>query len=86
LLFENGTEAQMDGVAVTSVDPDTQRARVLARGTMDAAQFEQIKARQMPDAEKRARADFIIETDTLEHAQAQVAAIVDQIRKGQRDA
>lgn len=86
LLFENGTEAQMDGVAVTSVDPDTQRTRVLARGTMDAVQFEQIKARQMPDAEKRARADFIIETDTLEHAQAQVAAIVDQIRQGQRDA
>jgi dephospho-CoA kinase len=53
---------------------------------MDADQFEQIKARQMPDAEKRARADFIIETDTLEHAQAQVAAIVDQIRQGQRDA
>ena len=86
LLYETGADAWLDAVVVVTAPAEVQRARVLARGTMDAAQFEQIKARQMPDAEKRARADFIIETDTLEHAQAQVAAIVDKIRQGQRDA
>ncbi len=80
LLFENGTETEMDAVCVTTVDANTQRDRVLARGTMTEAQFEQIKARQMPDADKRARADYIVETDTLDHARQQVEAIVTKIR------
>jgi len=80
LLFETGGEAHMDGVVVVSVDEETQRKRVLERGTMSEDEFEAIKAKQMPDAEKRKRADFIVTTDTLEHAAAQVKTIVKQIR------
>lgn len=80
LLFETGGDTQMDGVAVVYVNDAVQRARVLARGTMTEAQFEAIKAKQMPTADKRARADFEIETDTLEHARAQVQRIVTKIR------
>jgi len=80
LLFETGGETRVDAVACVSVDGETQRARVLDRGTMSEAQFEQIRAKQMPDAEKRARADYVIETDTLEKARAQVKSIVADIR------
>lgn len=81
LLFETGGDAAMDAVACVSVPPETQQARVLARGTMTQAQFEMIRAKQMPDAEKRARADYVIVTDTMEHARQQVRDIVDQIRR-----
>lgn len=80
LLFETGGNARMDAVAVVSTDAETQRARVLERGTMTEAQFETILAKQMPDAEKRAKADYVIETDTLEHARQQVQTIIDDIR------
>ena len=80
LLFETGGDAGMDAVAVTSIDADTQKARVMARGTMTEAQFEHILAKQTPDADKRARADYIIETDTPEHAAEQVAAIIADIK------
>ena len=53
---------------------------------MSEAQFEQILAKQMPIDEKCARSDFIIETDTLDHAEAQVGGILDQIRKTLADA
>ncbi len=81
LLFETGGEAAMDAVACVRVDAKTQRARVLERGTMTETQFEQILAKQMPIEEKCARADFVIETDTPEHARAQVDAVLEQIRK-----
>ncbi len=80
LLFETGGEARMDAVAVVSVDPEIQEERVMARGTMTRDQFRQILSRQMPDAEKRARADYVIVTDTMEHAREQVRAIVTHIR------
>lgn len=83
LLFETGGETRVDAVACVSVDGETQRARVLDRGTMSETQFEQIRAKQMPDAEKRARADYVIETDTLENARAQVKSIVADIRSKQ---
>ena len=81
LLYETGGEARMDASAVVSVDAETQKARVLDRGTMTEAQFEQIRAKQMADAEKRAKADFVIVTDTPDHARAQVDDIVRQIRE-----
>ncbi len=81
LLFEGGGERNMDAVVVVSAPEDVQRARVLARGTMSEAQFEAIKAKQMPDAEKRKRATYVIETDTLEHAREQVSGIVREIRE-----
>jgi dephospho-CoA kinase len=86
LLFETGGEARVDAVACVVIDEETQRARVMARGTMTEAQFEAIKAKQMPAAEKARRADFVIETDTLEHARAQVQAVVQEIRSRLADA
>ncbi len=86
LLFETGGDAAMDGIACVWVDAVTQRARVLERGTMSEAQFAQILAKQMPIDEKRARADFEIETDTPEHAAAQVQSVLNQIRKTLRHA
>lgn len=80
ILFETGGDAGMDAVAVVSVSAQLQEKRVLARGTMTVDQFLQIKEKQMPDAEKRARADFVIVTDTPDHARQQVHDIVAKIR------
>jgi dephospho-CoA kinase len=82
LLFETG--AQVDGVLVVSAPPEAQRARVLARAGMDGAQLDALLARQMPDAEKRARADFVIETRDMDSARAAVQDLV--ARLGAKDA
>jgi dephospho-CoA kinase len=82
LLFETG--AQVDGVLVVTAPPEVQRARVLARAGMDAAQLDTVLARQMPDAEKRARADFVIETRDMDSARAAVQNLV--ARLGAKDA
>jgi len=77
LLFETGGEARMDAVVVVSAPVDVQRARVLERPGMSAEKLDHILARQMPDAEKRARAHYVVETGKgLDHAFAQVKAIV----------
>ncbi|MEO0862144.1 MAG: dephospho-CoA kinase [Pseudomonadota bacterium] len=76
LLFETGLDAACDRVAVVSVDPATQRQRVLARGTMTEADFDAILSRQVPDIEKRDRADYIIDTSTLSLAQDMVSKII----------
>jgi len=86
LLFEGGNEGAFDAVVVVSAPEAVQRERVLARGTMTEAQFEAIRAKQMPDAEKRAKADYVVVTDTLDHARAQVEAIVAGIREARADA
>ncbi len=86
LLFETGGEAAMDAVACVRVSPDEQKRRVMERGTMSEAQFEQIRAKQMPNDEKCARSDYVIDTDTLDHARAQVQDVVRQIRAGMTDA
>ncbi|WP_227269166.1 dephospho-CoA kinase [Roseobacter weihaiensis] len=86
LLFETGAEAAMDAVVCVDIPPEEQERRVLARGTMSAAQFAQIRARQMPNAEKAARSDYVIVTDTVEHARAQVQTVVQQIREKLRHA
>ncbi len=81
LLFETGADSAMDAVACVSIPAQLQRERVLARGTMSAEDLERILARQMPNAEKCARADYVIETDTLEHAKAQVQAVMQDIER-----
>jgi dephospho-CoA kinase len=86
LLFETGAEAEMDAVACVTVSPDLQEKRVLERGTMSRDQFIAIRDKQMSAGEKCARADFVIETDTLEHARQQVHDVLEQIRKQMTDA
>lgn len=81
LLFEKGTEAQMDATLLCTVPAALQKARVLARGTMTTGQFETILARQMPDAEKRARATHIVETLSLDSTRAYVKALIAHIRE-----
>ena len=77
LLFETGGEAYLDKVAVVSAGPQVQRERVLARPGMTGEKFAAILKRQMPDAEKRARADYVIDTGTSHDAtRATVARLV----------
>ena len=81
LLFETGGNARMDAVACVSVPPELQERRVMARGTMTLAQFHAIRAKQMPNTEKTALADYVIETDSLEHARAQVKDVIADIQR-----
>ena len=77
LLFETGGDAFVDAVVVVTADPEVQAARVLARPGMTRDRFEAILARQTPDAEKRRRADFLVDTGRgLDAAREQVAQIV----------
>ena len=80
LLFETGADAQMDATLVVSAPPEVQRARVLARPGMTPAQFDLILSRQMPDADKRARATWVIETNGLEATRAAVQDLIETIR------
>ncbi len=79
LLYENGGHEQCDAILVVTAPADIQRERALARDVMTEEKFEQILAQQMPDQEKRAKADFIIETDKgLEHAFDAVKKIIEE--------
>ncbi|MDP4003937.1 dephospho-CoA kinase [Methylobacterium sp. NEAU K] len=80
LLYETRGEGRCDAVAVVSAPPEIQRARVLARPGMTEAALDAILAKQMPDAEKRARADFVIDTSRgFPAAEAEVARIVSRL-------
>lgn len=81
LLFETGGDSRVSAILVVSVDPDIQRTRVLQRDGMTEAHFQRILASQMPDAEKRKRADYIIETLSLESVQADVAKLIATLRQ-----
>jgi dephospho-CoA kinase len=79
LMYETGADAAMDGVAVVSAPAGVQRARVMARPGMTEENFQMILSRQMPDAEKRRRADWIIPSDTMADARAAIMDICDRI-------
>ncbi|KPL69083.1 dephospho-CoA kinase [Erythrobacter sp. SG61-1L] len=82
LLFEKGTQDRVDAVAVVSADAETQRRRVLGRPGMSVEKFAAILERQMPDAEKRARADFIIDTGCpIEETREAVRSLVENLTK-----
>ena len=82
LLFETGGEKRVDAVVVVSTSPEMQRERVLARGTMDEAKLDAIIAKQTPDAEKRKRADFVVDTSHgLEPVRAQITHILAEVVK-----
>ena len=81
LLFETGSDRRVDAVVVVTAPADIQRARVLERG-IDPAQLEALQARQMPDAEKRRRADFVVDSSRgIESARAQVQDILSAVAK-----
>ena len=82
LLYETGAEGWLDAVAVVTAPPEVQRSRVLDRPGMTAERFETLLARQVPDDEKRTRADHVIETTTIDTARAQVHSILRDIRNG----
>jgi dephospho-CoA kinase len=84
LLFEKGGENRVDGVIVVTADEEEQRRRVLSRTGMSVEKFEAILARQTPDAQKRAKADFLVDTGNgMDAARAQVGQIAARIRSGQ---
>jgi dephospho-CoA kinase len=82
LLFETGDPSKFHAVIVVSAPAEVQRARVLARPGMTPEKFEAILKRQLPDSEKRARADFVINTgEGLQSARMQVKEILDEVLK-----
>ena len=81
LLFETGGESRVDATVVVSAPHEMQRARVLERG-VSLERLEALLARQMPDAEKRRRADFVVDSGQgIEHARAQVRQILTAVAK-----
>lgn len=81
LLFETGGDQRVDAVVVVSAPADVQRARTLDRAGMTAEKFDALMQKQMPDAEKRRRADFIVDTSqSFDSARAQVRAILAAVR------
>lgn len=81
LLFEKGHEAGMDAVVVVTAPAEVQRRRVLGRPGMTAKQFELVLSRQMPDAEKRARADYVIPSVSFDETRAAVSDLVRSLRE-----
>ena len=81
LLFETGGDRRVDAVVVVSAPADVQRARTLDRAGMTAEKFEALLQKQMPDDEKRRRADFVVDTSqSFDSARAQVRAILVSVR------
>ncbi|ALI55716.1 dephospho-CoA kinase [Celeribacter marinus] len=82
LLFETGADAEVDCVVVVSTDAQTQQNRALARDGMTRSHFDAILAKQLPDEQKRERADYVIETHDFESARQQARDVVTKIGDG----
>jgi len=79
LLFETGGDSRVDAVVVVTTTPEIQRQRVLDRGNMTPEMLATVLARQMPDAEKRRRADFVVDTsDGLDPVRLRIRDILEQ--------
>lgn len=82
LLYETGGEQRVDAVVVVTTSPEVQRERILARDNMNHDKLEAILARQLPDAEKRKRADFVVDTSHgLEPVRQQIREILREVVK-----
>jgi dephospho-CoA kinase len=82
LLFETGGEKRVDAVVVVTASPEVQRERILARDNMTGEKLDAILARQLPDAEKRERADFVVDTSHgLDPVRAQIRDILREVAK-----
>jgi dephospho-CoA kinase len=82
LLFETGGEKRVDAVVVVTTTPEIQRQRILGRDQMTGEKLDAILARQLPDAEKRKRADFVVDTSHgLDPVRARIRDILDQAAK-----
>ena len=82
LLFETGGEKHVDAVVVVTTTPENQRQRILARDSMSGEKLDAILARQLPDSEKRKRADFVVDTSQgLDPVRARIRDILDQAAK-----
>jgi dephospho-CoA kinase len=82
LLFETGGESRVDAVVVVTTSPEIQRQRILARDNMTGEKLDAIQARQLPDAEKRKRADFVVDTSHgLDPVRARIRDILQQVAK-----
>jgi dephospho-CoA kinase len=82
LLFETGGEKRVDAVVVVTTTPEIQRQRILERDNMTGEKLDAILARQLPDAEKRKRADFVVDTSGgLDPVRARIRDILDQAAK-----
>lgn len=81
LLFETGADALVDATIVVSATPELQRERLLRRENLSPKKLDSLLARQMPDAEKRARADFVVDTSgEISASQAQIDAILAELK------
>ena len=85
LLFETGADREMDLTVTVTTDPETQRARVMRRPGMTEEQFAAMAAKQMSDAEKRARADVVIRTDDPDTARAGVQDVLRRVEARRRE-
>jgi dephospho-CoA kinase len=82
LLYETGGETRVDAVVVATTSPEVQRERILARENMTGEKLDAILARQLPDAEKRKRADFVVDTSHgLDPVRSRIRDILDQVVK-----
>lgn len=80
LLFETGADTWLDKTICVTVPSDIQKERVMGRGTMSEAEFETLKSRQMPDAEKQAKADYVLSTRALNETEAAVLSLLETLR------